>query len=228
MDQARLREAPVLLRVTRVPERVERDVRLAVVADLQAQLGRSGLLAGLELARARAREVVEVDALETRQPAGGRRVERHQRLGLPGGQRALERGGRVARERAHQEGALALVGDHRHGGPPAVRLLSQASTSGAASRFGKRPSSSVTSFAMRASAGTRHCLRRQSNQRRGSSLDRLVQILVEAEVEDQLGALARILVAQPDAGLRRVGFGWERRGGQTDELSAAGDRYLRS
>ena len=59
-------------------------------------------------------------------------------------------------------------------------------------------------------------------------LDGLVEVLVEREVEDQLAPLARILVAQPDAALRRLGLDGERLGGQTDELSAARRPYLRS
>ena len=48
--------------------------------------------------------------------------------------------------------------------------LIQASTSGLGTRSGNCASSSSTSFATRGCAGTRQCLRRQSNQRRGSSL----------------------------------------------------------
>ncbi len=48
--------------------------------------------------------------------------------------------------------------------------LSQASTSGLGTRSGNCASSSSTGLASFGCAGTRQCLRRQSNQRRGSSL----------------------------------------------------------
>jgi hypothetical protein len=48
--------------------------------------------------------------------------------------------------------------------------VSHASTSGAGTSSGKRPSTSSTARPRRGSAGTRQFLRRQSNQRRGSRL----------------------------------------------------------
>ncbi len=48
--------------------------------------------------------------------------------------------------------------------------LSQDSTSASGCSSGKRASSCSTAFEARGSAGTRQCLRRQSNHRRGSSL----------------------------------------------------------
>ncbi len=68
----RLGQPPEIPGRGRVPAGVEGHLGLAVVTDLERQLGRRGRAAELQLARARAGEVVELHSLHLRHPPGGR------------------------------------------------------------------------------------------------------------------------------------------------------------
>ena len=203
-----------------VPEREQRDVGLAVVADLEAQLGGRGRQARLQLARARAREVVEVDALEARQPARARRCRTAAAAcpRRPGSAPSRAAGGSPASVRIRNAPAPSCATT-----VTAARQrsdsLSQREHLGRRPRArGKRPSSSATSLPMRASAGHAPVLAAPVEPALRQPLDGLVEVLVEREVEDQLRALARILVAQPDAALRcaRTRWGAARRSNRRD------------
>ena len=220
VHQARLGQAPELLRVLGVPEREQRHVGLAMVAYLEAQLGGGGGQPGIELARARAREVIQVDPFEAGQPPRAGAAERQQELALARGQGALQGVGRVSGERAHQERPGALVRDHGDGRAPAVGLVQPLEHL----RRGLEVREAAEQLGHElADAGVRRdapVLATPVEPALGQPLDGLVELLVEREVEDQLRSLARILVAQPDSAVRYLGLDGERLGGQTDELSA--------
>ena len=74
--RARLRQSPEVVRRALIPAAVDGQLRLAVVADLERQLGCVGRLAERQLARARTREVVQLRALDVRDPPRGGAVER--------------------------------------------------------------------------------------------------------------------------------------------------------
>ena len=201
VDQARLGQLPEVARVARVPEREERHVRLAVIADLEAQLGRRRRVALLELTRAGERQVVEVDTLETSQPARRGRVERQQQLRLAGRGGAVELGRRLAGERAHQERAGALVGDDGHGRAPALGLVEPGNHLGRGLDVREAREQLRDELAHPRVRRDAPVLAAPVEPALRQPLDRLVEVLVEREVEYELAALAGILVAQPDPGL---------------------------
>jgi hypothetical protein len=166
-----------------------------VVADLEAELGRSRRAALLQFARARPREVVELDSLQPVQPAGGRAGERDQQLGLPGRDRSVEGLRRVAGQRAHQESPGALVGDDRHGRPPAVGLVQPGEH--LRSRLEPLEAGQQVADQLADARIRRHApvLAPPVEPAPRQALDGLVEVLVEGEVEDELAALARVLVS---------------------------------
>ncbi len=182
-----------------VPDREQRDVGLAVVADLEAQLRRRRLAAGLDLARAEAGQVVELGALEAAQH--DRRValegQHHAVLAHHGG--ALELGRRIARQRAQDERAGALVGHDRDHRAPAPGVVEPGQHLGIGLQLGEAPEQRLHRLGQAGVGRHAPVPAAPVEPAPRQLLDGLVELVVVGEVEDQLG-LARIR-EQGDASL---------------------------
>ena len=93
---------------------------LAVVSDLEAQLGGRGRAAHAQLSRAAAGEIVELRAGELQQHDGVVGIEGEHDAALADGLGGLQLVGHVPGERAQDEGTGALVGHHGDHRAPAV------------------------------------------------------------------------------------------------------------
>ena len=114
-----------------VPRVEDREVRLALLAELKRHLGGRRALAELEQARARGGEIVEADAVELPQERGVLGAEREERAAVAGVGAAVELVGAIALKRPHEEMAPA-----RRGRPPCTPRASGRSRSARRARPG--------------------------------------------------------------------------------------------
>ena len=124
VDQARLGQLPEVARVARVPEREERHVRLAVIADLEAQLGRRRRAALLELTRAgRAPGRRGGRPRDVRSACAAGESNGSSSFASPAGVAPASSGGGSPASVRIRNAPGALVGDDGHGRSPALGLV---------------------------------------------------------------------------------------------------------
>ena len=204
-----------------VPGVEDREVRLAVLAELERHLGGRRRLSGAQRARARDCQVVEPEALELLEQRRVLLAEREQHAPVARVDSRGELGGLVALKRADEEMAATVARHDRADGPPAVRVAQPGQHVRARHEVGEAREQRLDRLRHARVRGHAPVLAAPVEPAPRQLLDRLVQVLVEGKVEDQLG-LARVVSEQPDLarGGRRLVL--NRVDGQTDELS--GDR----
>src|SRR5688500_11466157 len=105
----RLRELAEVRGRAAIPDVEDREVRLAVLADLKRHLGRGRRVAGPERARAGRREVVQADPVQLLQEGGVLLAEREQRAAVAGIRARVELVGPLALKRADEEVAAPVA-----------------------------------------------------------------------------------------------------------------------
>jgi hypothetical protein len=196
----------------------DREVRLAVLPDLDRHLGRGRCAAGTQRASAREREVVEPKALEVLDELGALVAEREQHAAIAGVVPLLELLRALALKRADQEVPAPVTRDDRAHRTPAIRVAQPGEHLRAGHEVREPREESLDGLGHARVRGNAPVLAPPVEPAPRKLLDGLVQVLVKRKGEDQLG-LARVVVEQPDLAGGRRRLVLDRVSGQTDQLS---------
>jgi hypothetical protein len=199
----------------------EGEVRLAVLSDLNRHLGGRRRLAQAQRARAGEGQVVEPQAVELLEERRVLLAEREQHAAIARIGARLELLGGVALKRPDEEVAATVARHDGAHGAPAVGVAQPGEHLRARHEVRELSEQRLDGLRHARVRGHAPVLAAPVEPAPRKLLDGLVQVLVEREVEDELG-LARVVREQPHAARRGRRLVVERVDGQTNELS--GDR----
>ena len=195
-DRVSLGQLAELARGLRVPDGEDRDLGLAVVAHLDAELGRRGLASRRQLPGAAAGQVVELHAVELVEQVRVLHAEREKVPAVGRVGRLVQLRRSLAGQRAQDEGTGTAVGHHRDHRTPAIRVREPGPHLGGGLESREAVEHALHRLGHARVGRNAPVLRAPVEPALGQTLDRVVQLFVDREVEDDLD-VARIVVEQP-------------------------------